>query len=168
MKNLLKLSLVMVAIVVVALFSVGLTANAQGPVGGGPGGMMGGPQNSLVAVAATTLGMTQTELVTALQSGKTIADVSKDKGVALDRIVDAFVTARQVMLKTAVSNGRLTQAQADSMISLMKTHVLAQLSQPFTPRGMGFTDTDNDGQCDNCGMMGGQGMRQQGGMRRGR
>jgi hypothetical protein len=170
MKNLVKLSFVVVAIAVVTLLSVGLTAYAAGPGGRGPVGTMGwgGPQNSLVASAAKTLGMSQTDLVSLLQGGKTIADVAKDKGVALDKIVDAFVAARQDGLKAAVTSGRITQAQADTMIGFMKTNALAQLSKPFAPRGSGFSDTNNDGQCDSCGMMNGQGMRQQNGPRRGR
>lgn len=167
MKNLVKLSLVMVAIAVVTLLSVGVIAYADGPRGGEPVGMMGwgGPQNSLVASAAKTLGMSETDLISALQSGKTIADVAKDKGVALDKIVDDFIVARQDVLNAAVTSGRFSQAQVDSMIGIMKTNVLAQLSQPFTPRGPGFSDTNNDGLCDHCGMMNGQGMQQQHGPR---
>ena len=165
MKKLLVFSLVVAAVAVVTLFSVGMIGYAQGPGGSWSGGMMewGGRQNSLVASAAQTLGMTQADLVSAMQSGKTIADVAKAKGIALDKIVDAFLTARQAMLKTAVAGGRLTQAQADSMIGIMKANVLARLSAPFTPRGTGFMDADNDGLCDNCRMMGGQRMGQQNG-----
>jgi hypothetical protein len=171
MKTLVKLSLVVVAVLAaVGLFSASLTAYAQGPQGG-RGGMMGrgGPDDSLVAIAAKTLGMTQTELVTALQGGKTIAAVAKDKGVVLDKIVDAFIAERQTALKAAVASQRMTQAQADSMIAMMKTNVLARLNQPFTPRGPGFVDANKDGVCDNCGIgrMGGQGTRPQGGPRRG-
>jgi hypothetical protein len=62
------------------------------------------------------------------------------------------------MLKAAVTSGRFTQAQMDSMLGTMKSNVLARLSQPYAPHGMGFSDTDNDGVCDSCGMMNGQGM----------
>lgn len=171
MKNLIKLSFVLATIAMVTMFSVGLTAYADGPRGGGPGGMggWGGPENSLIAVAAKTLGISQADLITALQGNKTIADVAKDKGIALDKIVDAFVATRQDMLKAAVTSGRFTQAQVDSMIALMKANVLAQLNKPYSPRGSGFNDTDMDGQCDTCGMMNGQGMQQRnGGPRRGR
>ena len=159
MKNVLKFGLVGIVVVVATLFLVSTITYAQGPRGGGPGGMMGwgGPQNSLIAVAANTLGMPQADLVSALQGGKTIADVAKDKGVALDKIVEAFVAPRQDMMKTAVASGRFTQAQADNMITFMKAHILAQLSQPFTARGPRFSDSNNDGLCDNCGMMNGQG-----------
>jgi len=171
MKNLVKLSIAFAAIALVTLFSAGLTAYAAGPRSGDPGGMMGwgGPQTSLVTSAAKTLGISQTDLISALQGSKTIADVAKDKGVTLDKIVDDFIATRQDMLKVAVTSGRFTQAQVDSMVGIMKTNVLAQLSQPFTPQGPGFNGANNNGQCNNnCGMMGGQGMQQRNGPGRNR
>ena len=156
----------------VGLFVLGTVASAQGPgqgpqpngPGRGPRGMngmggmggMGGPQNSLVAVAAEVLGMDQPTLVAALNSGKTIADVAKDKGVALDKIVDTFVGQRAEALKSAVAAGRLTQAQADAWLATMKANVTSRLNEKFTSggygMGMGFADEDHDGVCDHCGM----------------
>ena len=121
-------------------------------------GRMGGQSNSLVAVAAQTLNMSQTDLVAALNSGKTIADVANEKDVALDKIVDAFIAPRAQALQEAVSAGRLTQAQADANLAAMKANVTAQLSAEFTPRGYGagtgFVDSDGDGVCDNMGTTG--------------
>lgn len=159
----------MVAVALLAsLMFVASTVSAQGP-GNGPqvsgrgrgmrGGMgygLGGPDVSLVAIAAKTLGIDQAMLVSTLNSGKTIADVAKDKGVALDKIVDTVVADRAERLKNAVVAGRMTQAQADAWLAQVKANVTAQLSAKFTPRGngqgMGFADADNDGMCDNCGM----------------
>jgi hypothetical protein len=131
-------------------------------MGGGMGmlmqGRMGGQSNSLVAVAAQTLDMTQTDLVAALNSGKTIAAVAEERGVALEKIVDAFIAPRAQMLQQAVTAGHLTQAQADANLATMKANVTAQLNAPFTPRGngtgTGFVDSDGDGVCDNMGATG--------------
>jgi hypothetical protein len=171
LKHGLKLSaLTAVAAIAGAMaFSNGAYAQTPGPtqsapaaargygMGAGMGmmaqGRMGGPNNSLVAAAAQTLNLSQADLVAALNGGKTIADVAKEKGVALDKIVDAFLTPRAEMLKTAVTAGRLTQAQADANLATLKANVTAQLSAPFTPRGTGsgtgFVDNDSDGVCDN-------------------
>ncbi len=140
---------------------------ARGRNAGGTGmGMMmrgraAGPDNSLVAVAATTLNVSQTDLVATLKTGKTIANVAAEKGVALDKIVDAFIAPRVNTLNSAVASGRITQAQADAMIAAMKANVTAQLNAPFTPRGYGdgtcdgtgasFVDANGDGVCDNYG-----------------
>ncbi len=98
-------------------------------------GQMGGPQQSLVAVAADTLGMTQADLIAQLQGGKTIAQVASEKNVALDTIVNAFVATRQAHMAQAVAAGRMTQEQADAMLATMRANVTARLSQPWSPRG---------------------------------
>ncbi len=164
----LKLGTIATLVAVVGALALSAAAFAQGPagpggvgvgygLGGGRGGAWGGPDNSLAAVAAEVLGMDQTELVAALNSGQTIADVAKAKGVALDKIVDAFIAQRVDALNQAVADGRLTQAQADTMLATMKASVTAQLSAPhtMTPRGTGlgtgFVDANGDGVCDNCG-----------------
>jgi hypothetical protein len=167
----LKLGTIATLVAVVGALALGATAFAQEPVGvqpfggqgggyglsGGRGGMWGGPDNSLVAIAAEALGMDRTALVAELNAGKTIADVAKAKGVALDKIVDAFIAPRVTALNQAVADGRFTQAQADTMLATMKANVTAQLSAPHavTPRGngtgLGFVDANGDGVCDNCG-----------------
>lgn len=160
-------------VVVVALFAIGSAVYAQGPRGGpGCGMAMGGADHSLIAIAAKTLGIEQTALVAELNAGKTIPDVAKTKDVALDKIVEAFIADHQIMLATAVANGRMTQAQADTRLAIMKANVTTQLNQNFTPNGngTGFVDADGDGLCDhagtmmdggmmNGGMMGGMGNR---------
>jgi hypothetical protein len=157
MKTWLKVGAIAAVVMVVSLMVVSASAFAQvpqagGPGGGGRGGMgggigMGGPQNSLVATAAPVLGMTQTDLVTTLNTGKTIADVAKDKGVALDKIVDAAIIVRKTALDQSVTSGRMTQAQADTMLATMKTNITAQLSAAFQPRGYG----DGTGTCTGTG-----------------
>ncbi len=173
MSKWLKIGTLAAALAVFALVAFGAAAFAQGPnpgttpsatnpgygrgygMGGGMmgGGMMGGQQNSLVAVAAKVLGLDQTALVTTLNSGKTIADVAKEKGISTDKIVDEFLAPRVAALKSSVDAKRITQAQADAMIATMKTNVTAQLSNKWTPRGpgqgTGFVDANGDGQCDN-------------------
>lgn len=103
--------------------------------GMGMGAAMGGSANSLMAVSARTLGMDQAALVAELNAGKTIADVAKAKGIDLARIVDAAVAARETAMKQSVANGRMTQAQLDTMLASMRANLTTQLSQKFTPCG---------------------------------
>jgi hypothetical protein len=78
---------------------------------GGPGqGRGGGPG---LTVAAKALGVTAADLRTALQSGKTIADVAKTNNVDLQTVIDAIVASENEHLAQAVTDGKLTQAQAD-------------------------------------------------------
>lgn len=151
------LSIVGIAAILVAALPVS-SAFAQGPIGttspigGGGRGNWGGPQNSLVAVAAKTIGIDQTALVAELNTGKTIAAVATAHGIALDKIVDAFVAPHIERWNLAVAAGTITQAQADAFIATMKTNVTAQLNAPFTPNGLGagtgFVDANGDGLCD--------------------
>ena len=172
MKKLLVIGALAVFVAVIGLAVLGTTAAfAQGPtpvpppmygrgLGLGTGGF-GGPQNSLVAVAAKVLGMDQTALSAELNAGKTIADVAKAKNVAVDKIVTAFVDARAQVLKAAVDAKRITQAQADSTLAAIKAQAQKDVNAKLTPyaygggrgygMGLGFVDANKDGICDNCG-----------------
>lgn len=84
-----------------------------------------------LATIAKALNMSETDLQTALQGGKTVADVAKAKGVDLNTIVNALVAEQQTNLQQAVTAGRLTQAQADAQLAQLKTDLPTRLSQPF-------------------------------------
>ena len=164
------LTIVGVLAILVAALPAG-AAFAQGPSGDQPPlglgrGNWGGPDNSLVAVAAKVLGMEQTALAAELNTGKTIADVAAAKGVALDKIVTAFVQPHVDWLNQAVKDGKITQAQADQSIAAMKANITAKLSAPFIPRGngngQGFVDANGDGVCDVCGQTPRRGQGQRG------
>jgi len=79
--------------------------------------------NSPMAAIAKTLGLTQTELMTAMREGKTIAELAQEKGVSTDAIVNAIVAAEKERLDQAVADGKLTQAQADALLKV--TRVMA-------------------------------------------
>ena len=178
-----KLGTVATLVAVVALMAVGAgAAFAQGPVTTPPtaglGLHLGGPQNSLVAIAAQTLGIDVTALVTELKSGKTIAEVAQAKNVAVSKIVDAMVTNRTTALKAAVDAKRITQAQMDAELKVMKENITTQINSKWTPRGYGmgagrgmgtgFVDANKDGICDNCGAANSPGQPLMGRGRRGR
>ena len=163
-----KIGMMALAVATVALVAFGSAAYAQGPNGDNTAPMFGrgygigfgragaaGPQNSLVAVAAKELGMEQTALVAELNAGKTLAEIAKAKGVSAEKLVEAFIAPRVQVINNAVTAKQITQAQADTLIGSLKAHALAELSQKFTSRGngagLGFTDANNDGVCDNCG-----------------
>lgn len=137
--------------------------NGSGPVGGMF--RMGGPENSLIAVAAEVLGIDRVDLVAQLQDGSSIADVAGDQ---VDEIVEAFIAPRAERLEELVAGGQLTQEEADELLATIRTNVTERINQPWSPRGYGkgapgagFVDEDGDGVCDNfgSGRMGRQGGR---------
>ncbi|QXC62767.1 hypothetical protein KSP35_08275 [Aquihabitans sp. G128] len=78
---------------------------------GGPGGGFGRGQD--LAVAAKAIGISEDDLRTALEDGKSIAEVAKAKGVSEQKVIDALVADAKAKLAEAVKSGKLTQAQAD-------------------------------------------------------
>ncbi|HEU5225794.1 MAG TPA: hypothetical protein VFV29_08340, partial [Actinomycetota bacterium] len=74
----------------------------------------GGTADSLAA-AAGAIGISTSELVSALRDGRTIAEVTEAHGVQVSQVVDAIVTAEQDRLDELVADGRLTREQADAL-----------------------------------------------------
>jgi hypothetical protein len=70
--------------------------------------------------AASYLGLSEDQLRTQLESGKTLAQVAKAQGKAVDGLVDAIVADAKEHLDAAVKAGRITQSQEDSMLSDIK------------------------------------------------
>ncbi len=122
----------------------------RGPGGrGGHGGPGRGPD---ISAAATALGVSEAELRTALQGGKTLAQVATDKGVSVDTLVAALVKAEQDRLAQAVTDGRLTQAQADARATDLEARVRDRVDAVRPARGdhgnqgdHGDQDGDGDG-----------------------
>ena len=103
-------------------------------------GGRGAPQMAEVAKA---LGMTEAELKTELQTGKSVAEIATAKNVSLDTIVSAVITAQTDLLKQAVTDGKLTQAQADTMLANLKLTLPSRLQTKFVAgmeRGRGTRD----------------------------
>jgi uncharacterized protein (DUF433 family) len=91
---------------------------AQGAFGffGGHGGFgRRGPQ-SLIDATASVTGLTVQDVMTQLQSGKSLAQIAESKGKTADDLIAAARTALQASLKQAVTDGKLTQAQADNQL----------------------------------------------------
>jgi polyhydroxyalkanoate synthesis regulator phasin len=104
---------------------------------GGPGGFghHGGPFARGLDAAATYLGMTEAELHQALEGGKTLAQVAKDKGKTVDGLVTALTNDAKQKLNTAVTNGRLTQAQADQMLKDLQSRITDLVNGRFPDPG---------------------------------
>ena len=100
---------------------------------GGPGGRGGIGHGASLATIADALNMTEADLQSALQAGKTVADLATEKGVALQTIVDALLAEQKTLLAQAVTDGRLTQEQADAKLAELATQWPTQLSTAFTP-----------------------------------
>ena len=132
MNKFLKIGGIAALVVAISLVAVVGVSLAQGPTptpAPGKPGMMGGGmgwfgfgmggQNGWAAfdAAAKALGMTPDELFTELHSGKTLADIEKEKNVDAQTVTNAVAAVRKdaitKAIEQAVTDGRMTRAQAD-------------------------------------------------------
>ena len=98
--------------------------------------------------AAEALGMTEDELRTALQAeGATLAKVAEEKGVAVDTIVDALVTAQREGIAKAVESG-MPQDVADKRLADVEQRVTEWVNSTHEDRPWGhggwWGGPDND------------------------
>lgn len=108
--------------------------DANGDGGMHRGGMRGGGNLDTVA---TALGMTADELRTELQSGKTIADVAAEKGVAVETITAAVKAELQTHLAEEVASGEHTQAEADQILADADARIAAMIDGTAPAGGRG-------------------------------
>jgi hypothetical protein len=102
--------------------------NGVAPTGGpgGPGGMggrMGGPGGGMGAhtdTIAKALGITTTELQTAMQSGKSIAAIAKEKGVDVNKVIAAYV-AEETAEHPELTAAQVTQQVTDRINGVAPT-----------------------------------------------
>jgi hypothetical protein len=93
------------------------TTQDQGGPGARHGRGLGQPE---LDAAAKALNMTTAELTTALQSGKTLEQLAQDANVDIQTVRDAIqaahVTEMRSRIQQAVTDGTITQANADWLL----------------------------------------------------
>ena len=113
-----------------------LAASGPGAFGGGRGHHGFGRPGVALTAAAKALGMSESDLFAQLRAGKSLAAVAKDKGVAVDKVVDALVAEAQQKIADAVKAGRITQAQADQRLKDLEARVTERVNA-VRPQGPG-------------------------------
>jgi len=88
--------------------------------------------------AAAFLGVTEAQLEEALHSGKSLAQIAKEKGKSADDLVDALVAATTKRLDQAVADGRMTKAQRDMVVADLKERTTAIVNGTAPPNGFRF------------------------------
>jgi polyhydroxyalkanoate synthesis regulator phasin len=73
--------------------------------------------------AAEYLGMTEAALREALQDGKTLAQVARDRNKSVDGLIDALVARKRERINDAVEDGDLTRAQANELLEDLRSRV---------------------------------------------
>ncbi len=126
-------SAVVIAVVIFAagfVFAQSNVAQAAGlPAGYGPGhmnaGMMGGRGNMgqmheyVEQALADKLGIAKSEVETAIDGGKTMAQFAIDKGIKAADVTALLAEVHKTAFAKAVADGIMTQTQADLMLQNM-------------------------------------------------
>ena len=106
----------------------GMGGFGDGDFGFGRSGF--GKGNNLTSFAKA-LNMTEADLMTELQSGKTIAAVAQEKNVDLTQVKTSVLADLKTNLDQVVQAGKLTQAQADQVYSQLNTNFDTLVNQPW-------------------------------------
>ena len=109
---------------------------ARGPQGMGGHKGKGGPGKFMSATLATTLKLTQEELKTQLQSGKSIADVAKAQSVDIADVKTVLTSDFTAHLAEEVTSGEHTQAEADAKLAEFKTNLDTMVNRVGPAGGM--------------------------------
>lgn len=115
-----------------------MPAGGRGGDHGGRGGFGG------LSTAATAIGVTEDELRTQLQAGKSVADVAKANGVSEQTVIDAIVAEAKTHLAAEVASGEHTQAEADAILADLPAQVKTMVETAGLPQRGGH-GPDGDG-----------------------
>jgi len=119
------------------------------------------PQETSIAVQrpiealAKVLGLSWGEIREQRQSGKSLTEIAKSKGVEEAKLIETLVAARKARLDAAVKAGYVTKERAAEILKLYEETVKARVNNtgtcaPFGPNGQG-----RQGRGAGCGGPGG-------------
>jgi hypothetical protein len=83
-------------------------------------------------LAAEQTGLTHAEIVQELQADKSLADILTEHNIDPMGFIDAAVNQATERANTAVANGRITQEQADQLISTFRERLTERINQSVT------------------------------------
>ena len=99
---------------------------------GGPGrghdGHGGGLHFETSGAAASYLGLTEAQLRTAREAGKSLATIAADRGKSVAGLIDAMVAAATKQVNAAVTAGNLTDAQRDDILATLEERITEKVN----------------------------------------
>lgn len=128
------------AVVAVLALALAVPAAAKTVTTGTSQGWTGGVCRGVGAAAdkvAGLLGMEPGDLAKERAEGKSLTAIAKEKGVSQDALVGTILEGREEALQQAVTDGRLTRAQADGMLQRMKSQAQERVADPSSGSGCG-------------------------------
>ena len=84
-----------------------------------------------LAGAAEYLGMERRQLFESLATGKTLADLARERGKRVDGLVAAMVEGAEKRLDEAVAAGKLTEAEKNDALARLKERITRLVNDGF-------------------------------------
>ena len=97
------------------------------------------------SVLINKLGMTEDEITTGLNSGKTMFDLAKEKGMTEDEFKTAVLDERNQGIDKAVAAGTITKESGDSMKETLKNNMASCSGVPGQKANMESHNKSNNG-----------------------
>lgn len=111
------------------------TASPSGGAGGSGGGPMGCPhggpgglQQEDLTLVAKAIGISASDLQTALRNGQTIAAVAKAHNVDVNTVISAWVASENKEIDDRASSGQITQQQAAQMKAMTQQRITDEVN----------------------------------------
>ena len=118
--------------------SVPFFGGGPGPFGHGPGGPGFGHARGGLGAASRYLGLSDSQLLSDLRSGKSLAQIAGDQGKSVSGLKSAITSAVTSHLDKAVSSGELTKSDEQQILSDLSSRI-DQIVNGTAPRwGAGF------------------------------
>jgi hypothetical protein len=99
-------------------------------------GMRGGPGKDVAAIASVWK-LTEAELKTQVQSGKTLAQIATAQSVSVQSVINVLVADMQAHIAEELASGEITQAQADTKLAGVTAKATEMVNTVRPARGEG-------------------------------
>jgi hypothetical protein len=109
----------------------------SGP-GDGRGPRDGHGPGKNVAAIASVLKLTEAELKTQMQSGKTLAQIATAQSVSVQSVINVLVADMQAHIAEELASGEITQAQADTKLAGVTAKATERVNNLRPARGRGM------------------------------
>lgn len=91
----------------------------------------------MIDIVAKLTGKSVDDVRAERQAGKSLADIAQAEGVSSDKVVDEALAPRKAALGKAVTDGTITQAQADAAFATMKSRLSDRIDSTSPGRAAG-------------------------------
>jgi hypothetical protein len=103
----------------------------EGGRGDRRGGMIAEASRILIDATAEATGLDAATIRQQVREGSTLAEIITANGGDVQAVIDSAVATATEEINTAVTNGRITQEQADTMIASLETRFTEAVNNPF-------------------------------------